>query len=167
MYKNVIIVCSQPRAPCSITRCVASVKVTWEIRAWINNYVHTILWGVITHPYPNFNGAVYPNRHWSLAWMGNHYGDADQRKHQSPASLSFVWGIHRDRWIPRTNGQLRGKCFHLMTSSCYIPSFYDVVITYPCSKCSAGLAYLKMLQVVLPIPSLTANTWSNNYGNKT
>ena len=25
-----------------------------------------------------------------------------------------------DRWIPRTNGQLRGKCFHLMTSSWYI-----------------------------------------------
>ena len=23
-----------------------------------------------------------------------------------------------DRWISRTNGQLRGKCFHLMTSSC-------------------------------------------------
>ena len=23
-----------------------------------------------------------------------------------------------DRWIPRTKGQLRGKCFHLMTSSC-------------------------------------------------
>ena len=29
----------------------------------------------------------------------------------------FVWGIHRDRWIPRTKGKLRGKCFHLMTSS--------------------------------------------------
>ena len=27
------------------------------------------------------------------------YSDADQRKHQSPASLAFVWGI------PRTNGQ--------------------------------------------------------------
>ena len=39
------------------------------------------------------------------------YSDADQRKHQSSASLAFVWGIHRDR--------LRGKCFHLMTSSCY------------------------------------------------
>ena len=25
-----------------------------------------------------------------------------------------------NRWIPRTNGQLRGKCFHLMTSSWYI-----------------------------------------------
>ena len=44
------------------------------------------------------------------------YSDADHRKHQSSASLAFVWGIHRDRWIPRTKGQLRGKWFHLMTS---------------------------------------------------
>ena len=30
-----------------------------------------------------------------------------------------------DRWIPRTNGQLRGKCFHLMTSSwCQWPRSY-------------------------------------------
>ena len=48
------------------------------------------------------------------------YSDADQRKHQSSASLAFVWGIHRDRWIPRTNDQLRGKWFHLMTSSCIL-----------------------------------------------
>ena len=47
------------------------------------------------------------------------YSGADQRKHQSSASLAFVWGIHRSRWIPRTKEQLRGKCFHLMTSSCY------------------------------------------------
>ena len=45
------------------------------------------------------------------------YSDADQRKHQSSVWLAFVWRIHRDRWIPRTKGQLRGKCFHLMTSS--------------------------------------------------
>ena len=45
------------------------------------------------------------------------YSDADQSKHQSSASLAFVWGIHRERWIPRTKDQLRGKCFHLMTSS--------------------------------------------------
>ena len=38
--------------------------------------------------------------------------DAYQRKHQSSASLALVRGI------PRTNGQLRGKCFHLMTSPC-------------------------------------------------
>ena len=35
------------------------------------------------------------------------YSDADQRKHQSSVSLAFVWGIHRDRWIPHTKGQLR------------------------------------------------------------
>ena len=50
------------------------------------------------------------------------YSDADKRKHQSSASLAFVWGIHRDRWIPRTKGQLRRKSFHLMTSSCIITS---------------------------------------------
>ena len=53
------------------------------------------------------------------------YSDADQRKHQSSASLAFVWGIHRDRWIPRTKGQLRGKCFHLMTSSCELSMFWN------------------------------------------
>ena len=52
------------------------------------------------------------------------YSDPDQRKHQRSASLAFVRGIHRDRWIPRTKGQLRGKCFHLMTSSCCTGSCY-------------------------------------------
>ena len=39
------------------------------------------------------------------------YSGTDKRKHQSSASLAFVRGI------PRTKGQLRGKYFHLMTSS--------------------------------------------------
>ena len=39
------------------------------------------------------------------------YSDADQRKYQNSVSLAFVWEIHRDQWIPRTKGQLRGKCF--------------------------------------------------------
>ena len=42
------------------------------------------------------------------------YSDADQIKHQSSASLSFVYGIHRGHKWPVTR-----KCFHLMTSSCY------------------------------------------------
>ena len=46
------------------------------------------------------------------------YSGTDQRKHQISAPLAFVRGIHRGRWIPRTKGQLHGKCFHLMTSSC-------------------------------------------------
>ena len=48
------------------------------------------------------------------------YSNADQSKHQSSASLAFVREIHRGRWISRTNGQWRGKCFHLMTSSWHI-----------------------------------------------
>ena len=56
------------------------------------------------------------------------YSDADQGKHQSSASLAFVWGIHRDRWIPCTKGQLRGKCFHLMTSSCFAKFHWQSII---------------------------------------
>ena len=48
------------------------------------------------------------------------YSDADQRKHQSSASLAFVRGIHQGPVNSWTNGQLRGKYFHLMTSSCHI-----------------------------------------------
>ena len=62
------------------------------------------------------------------------YSDADQRKHQSSASLAFVWGIHRDRWIPRTKGQLRGKCFHLMTSSCFHWAHDDVMAWKCCPR---------------------------------
>ena len=54
------------------------------------------------------------------------YSDADQRKHQSSASLAFVWGNHRDRWIPSTKGQLLGKCFHLMTSSWNYPNYLGI-----------------------------------------
>ena len=32
------------------------------------------------------------------------YSAAGQRKPQSFASLAFVRGIHRNRWIPRTKG---------------------------------------------------------------
>ena len=56
------------------------------------------------------------------------YSGADQSKHQSSASLAFVWGIHRGRWIPRSNGQLRGKCFHLMTSPWYWFTFKQTIM---------------------------------------
>ena len=46
------------------------------------------------------------------------YSGADQRKHQSSASLASMRGIHRWPVNSPTKGQWRGKCFHLMTSSC-------------------------------------------------
>ena len=45
------------------------------------------------------------------------YSGIDQRKHQSSASLAFVRWIHRGPVNSRPKGQLRRKCFHLMTSS--------------------------------------------------
>ena len=39
------------------------------------------------------------------------YSDADLRKHQSSASLAFVWGIHRDQWIPPHKGPVTRKMF--------------------------------------------------------
>ena len=44
------------------------------------------------------------------------YSGAYQRKHQSSASLAFMREFTGHRWIPRTNGQWRGKSFHLMAS---------------------------------------------------
>ena len=47
------------------------------------------------------------------------HSGADQRKHQSSASLAFVRGIHR--WPVNSSHKwpvTRFKCFHLMTSPC-------------------------------------------------
>ena len=74
---------------------------------WFHNYCDVIM-GTIVSQITGFT-IVY-----SAVYSG-----ADQRKHQSSTSLAFVRGIHWDRWIPRTNGQWRWKCFHLMTSSCW------------------------------------------------
>ena len=71
------------------------------------------------------------------------YSDADQRKHQSSASLAFVRRIDRDRWIPRTNGQLRGKCFHLMTSS-WIS--FNFLCGYICQPSLFPIADLDLLE---------------------
>ena len=81
------------------------------------------------------------------------YSDADQSKHQSSASLAFVWGIHRDRWIPRTKGQLRGKCFHLMTSSWF------------CMEQIWKHVILVIISVAKLTPSLTSLI-SNRYLNR-
>ena len=45
------------------------------------------------------------------------YSDADQRNIKAPHHWPLSGESTADRWIPRTNGQLRGKCFHLMPSS--------------------------------------------------
>ena len=46
------------------------------------------------------------------------YSGADQRKHQSSASLAFVWGIHRGPVNSPYKWPVTRKRIHLMTSSC-------------------------------------------------
>ena len=46
------------------------------------------------------------------------YSDADQRKHQSSASLAFVREIHREPLNSPHKWPVMRKCLHLMTSSC-------------------------------------------------
>ena len=57
------------------------------------------------------------------------YSSGDQRKHQSSASLSLVRGIHRRPVNSPHQGQRRGECFHLMTSSCSVAAKLLAVTT--------------------------------------
>ena len=49
------------------------------------------------------------------------YSGADQKK-TSKLRVTSHWPLRGeftgDRWVPRTKGQWRGKCFHLIMSSC-------------------------------------------------
>ena len=55
--------------------------------------------------------------------------DADQRKHQSSVSLTFVRGIHRWPVNSPHKGPVTRKCFHLMTSSWMINSPYEKYVS--------------------------------------
>ena len=76
-----------------------------RLKRWIIYHYTDVIMGVMTFQITSLT-IVYSNV----------YSGADQRKHQSSASLAFV--VTGDKWIPRTKGQWRGKCFHLMTSPC-------------------------------------------------
>ena len=73
------------------------------------------------------------------------YSEAGQRKRQRSASLAFVWGLHRDRWIPRTKGQLRGNIslwwrhygsatryhlYHRITNTMFMPKYQGLFRSY-------------------------------------
>ena len=80
---------------------------------------YSVMISLLTHHYIDVIMTTMASQITSLTVVDSTvYSDADQRKHQSSAPLAFVWGIHGGRWIPHTKGQLRVKCFHLMTSSC-------------------------------------------------
>ena len=57
------------------------------------------------------------------------YSGADKNM-KTPRHRPLCGEFTGDRWIPRTNGQLRGKCFHLITSSCSVYSIISNIKTY-------------------------------------
>ena len=61
------------------------------------------------------------------------YSDADERKHQSSASLTFVWGIHR--WPVNSS--------HKWPVTRKVFSFYDVIMGISQNAwCGAGQAFV-------------------------
>ena len=61
------------------------------------------------------------------------YSDADQRKHQSSASLAFVWGIHRGPVNSQHKWPVTREMFpfddwwrHQQIATCHLLSFYTI-----------------------------------------
>ena len=89
-------------------------KRTWAFLHWVprrltnrsHEHYHDVIMGAIASQITNLTIvflAVYP--------------DADQRKHQSSASLAFVRGIHRGPVNSPHKWPVSGKFFHMMASS--------------------------------------------------
>ena len=88
-------------------QCWLIVKETLKTRLkWISHYGDAIMGAIASQ-------ITSPTIVYSTV-----YSDVDQRKHQSSRHWPLCGEFTGDRWIPRANGQSRGKCFHLMTSSC-------------------------------------------------
>ena len=71
----------------------------------------------------------------SLQWR--HNGHDSVSNHQTQIKENIKAPRHWPLWgelIPRTNGQLRGKCFHSMTSSWYRAMMCPMLL--PCGKSS-------------------------------
>ena len=80
---------------------------------------------VVTYPYPKYslrwrqNGRDSVSNHQPHDYLLNRlFRRRPEKNIKAPRHWPLCGDITADRWIPRTNGQWRGKCFHLMMSSC-------------------------------------------------
>ena len=78
-------------------------------------YVH--LPGSVTALQWRHNGSDSVSNHQPHDCLLNRYSDADQKNIKAPRHWPLCGEFTGDQWILCTNGQLRGKCFHMMTSS--------------------------------------------------
>ena len=81
---------------------------------------------------------------------------ADQRKHQSSASLAFVRGIHRRPVNSLHKWPVTRKSFHLMMSSCYslsqaVPSLAWSHLIQQGSKTQHFNQFFSKMQMIMPM----------------
>ena len=110
------------------------VKYTWFVEngAWkwtkFCNFSETFLAFPGVPPYVHLprsvtalqwrhNGSDNVSNHQPHDCLLNRYSDADKKNIKAPRHWPLCGEFTGDQWILCTNGQLRGKCFHMMTSS--------------------------------------------------
>ena len=76
----------------------------WDVMVYANMWRDWII-KMITHYGDVIMGTITSQITSLTIVYSTVYSDADQRKHQSSASLAFVRGIHRGQVNSRTNGQ--------------------------------------------------------------
>ena len=98
---------NQRRHNHAISDCL--VPYLYDVRHYVGNGNWSNSRGDRGHSYGHYNDVIMgamASRITSLTIVYSAvYSGSYQRKHRSSAPLAFVHGIHRDRWIPRTNGQ--------------------------------------------------------------
>ena len=74
------------------------------------------------------------------------YSDADQRKHQSSASLAFVWGIHRGPVNSPHKGPVTRKMFQFddVIMVCQFTRFHDAVAMQELTLLIPQVTHLKL-----------------------
>ena len=94
---------------------------------------------------------------------------ADNRKHQSSASLAFVWGIHRWPVNSPHKWPVTQKCFHLMTSSWTkskaVPFIYFCSAGFSCTMLNLQLGLLGWTTISKTTDGLRARI-SNYFSDK-
>ena len=123
-------------------------------------------------PYPlqwRHNGRDRVSNHQPHDCLLNHLFRRRSKKTSKLHVTGLCAGSHRDRWIPRTNGQLRGKCLHLMNCTyvhVYIWFIYkSKVFTCLCSQNRPGYFFCLQKMIVFKKISLE-NRWISELRRK-
>ena len=88
------------QSSCNVEVLINSVRINFLcVVTWSHDCVH-LNQMLLIHYNDVIMGAIASQITSLTIVYSTVYSDADQRKHQSSASLAFVRVIHRERWIP-------------------------------------------------------------------